>query len=372
MSGPRPRALVAVTRPGARRLGRLWAAWPDADFFVAAAWAGEVEPAAGPGRLVAWRGPARELVAELAGRYRAVVMGLPVGAVVRLWAPHLSDKWRDPAVLAVDDGGRWVVSVLGGHAAGANDLAAEAAAVLGARPVITTGTESLGLPVLEAWAGGAGLAAEDPAAFKAVAAAWINGRTVGWVADCGPGARWAEGSFAGREAVRSYPSLAAARAEPAPPAAWIVLSHRRDADPGGAPALVLRPRCLTLGVGTVRGAPPEAVADLVRTTLETAGLALKAVGVLASVSLKEGEAALGRLAAQYGWAVRLYEPAALRAVAVPSPSAAVDDLVGTPSVSEAAAVLAAGGGPLLVPKRRSRVATVAVAHVRALPRSDEE
>jgi cobalamin biosynthesis protein CbiG len=367
-----PRALVAFTRPAARRLGRLWAAWPDADFYVADKWAGEVGPAPGPGRLVAWNRSARELVSRLADRYRVVVMGLSLGAVVRLWAPYLVDKWHDPAVLAVDDGGRWVLSVLGGHAARANELAIEAAGVLGAQPVVTTATDSLGLPDLEAWVAEAGLVAEDPHAFRAVSAALVNGRPVGWVTDCELGGRGAQDTLAVYELVRPYPSLAVARAEPDPPAAWIVVSHRRDAEPGNAPALVLRPRCLALGVGTVRGAPPEGVAQWVRTTLEAAGLAAKAVGVVASVHLKAGEAAIGRLAEAYGAPVRLYSPDALRSVAVPSPSAAVDAFVGTPSVSEAAAILAAGGGSLLLPKRRSRMATVAVAHLRDRPKSDEE
>ncbi|MCL8209281.1 MAG: cobalamin biosynthesis protein [Actinomycetia bacterium] len=359
MSGPRPRALVALTRPGARRLSRLWAAWPDADFFVAAAWAGEVAPGPGPGRLVAWSGPARRLIPDLAAGYRAVVMGLSVGAVVRLWAPHLVDKRRDPAVVAVDDGGHWAVSVLGGHAAGANALAAEVAAVLGARPVVTTGTDSLGLADPETWARAAGLRAEDPAAFKAVAAAWINGEPVGMVAD---------GEDVGQEVeglpgpVEVYPSLAAARAAARPPAAWVVVSHRRDAAVDGAPVLLLRPRCLVVGVGTVRGASPDAVEGLVRTALAEAGLAWRAVGVLASASLKADETALAVLASRHGWTVRLFDPVVLRTVTVPTPSAEVDRLVGTPSVSEAAAILAAGGGPLLVPKRRCAEATVAVAH----------
>ncbi len=79
--------------------------------------------------------------------YPLVVLG-PVGVAARLAARHLKDKFSDPPVLCVDVAGSFVVVLTGGHHGG-NRLAKRLASVLGAVPVITTGTEVLGVPSLE-------------------------------------------------------------------------------------------------------------------------------------------------------------------------------------------------------------------------------
>ena len=66
----------------------------------------------------------------------------PMGAVVRASGPCIGHKTVDPAVVAVDVGGRWAVSLFSGHKGGANDLALAVANMLGAEPVISTATEA--------------------------------------------------------------------------------------------------------------------------------------------------------------------------------------------------------------------------------------
>jgi cobalt-precorrin 5A hydrolase len=63
--------------------------------------------------------------------------------VIRAIAPLLQHKTTDPAVVAVDVGGRWAVSLLSGHEGGANSLALEVANIVGAEPVVSTTTEAV-------------------------------------------------------------------------------------------------------------------------------------------------------------------------------------------------------------------------------------
>ena len=83
-------------------------------------------------------------------------------------------------------------------------------------------------------------------------------------------------------------------------------------------------------------------------TLAAQQLAPQAVAGLASIDRKADEPALLALAAQRQWPVRWFDAASLAAVAVPTPSAAVAKEMGTASVAEAAAQLAAGPGARLL------------------------
>src|SRR5690606_1382595 len=99
-----PLALIAASRHGARLAARLGAEWPCAERHVISRYLSEAGPSA-----TQIHGPLAEAVPTLVRCYRGLVFFLPVGAVVRLIAPCLDSKWRDPAVVAVDDAGRFAV-----------------------------------------------------------------------------------------------------------------------------------------------------------------------------------------------------------------------------------------------------------------------
>jgi cobalt-precorrin 5A hydrolase/precorrin-3B C17-methyltransferase len=277
------------------------------------------------------------------------VLFLATGAAVRIVAPLLADKARDPAVVCVDDGGRHAVALCGGHGGGANALAREVAALLGAAPVVTTATDAVGLPALDDLPG---LVARGQTA--AVTTALLDGRPVtadnplGWplppaLADL----------------------LAAAGATPGEVQARVVVT---DAAPSpvpagvGLPTTVLHPPSLVVGVGAATTASVEEVVGLVRQALADAGLAPESATAVTTLDRRAGDAALRAVGQALGVPVWGFPSAALAGVPVPHPSPVVDGAVGTPSVAEAAALLGAGpGAALVVPKRRGPSATVAVA-----------
>ena len=84
-----------------------------------------------------------DLTATLFPVCRGLVYAAPCGVVVRALAPLVKSKYEDPAVVVLDAGGRWAVSLLAGHEGGANDLAIRVANLTGAEPVVTTTTEAL-------------------------------------------------------------------------------------------------------------------------------------------------------------------------------------------------------------------------------------
>ncbi|MBY0454018.1 MAG: cobalamin biosynthesis protein [Burkholderiaceae bacterium] len=113
---------------------------------------------------------------------------------------------------------------------------------------------------------------------------------------------------------------------------------------------------LAVGLGCDRGTPLATVQNCLNEALALLGATLADIVAVASIDLKADEPALAQLAALYGWTLQWFSPAQLAVVPVPNPSATVLRYVGTPSVSEAAALLA-GRAPmsaLLVEKHKLR------------------
>jgi cobalt-precorrin 5A hydrolase len=82
------------------------------------------------------------LTRDLFSQYRGFVFVAPCGVVVRALEGCCRHKKQDPAVVVVDIGGRYAISLLSGHEGGANDLATQVANALGAEPIITTSSEA--------------------------------------------------------------------------------------------------------------------------------------------------------------------------------------------------------------------------------------
>ncbi|MGW3093537.1 precorrin-3B C(17)-methyltransferase [Streptomyces sp. NPDC001102] len=295
--------LISATAAGAAARDRLAAAWPD--------------------RTRVYEGPVGDAVQAAFAECEQLVCFLATGAVVRLIAPLLGDKGADPGVVCVDEGGRFAVSLVGGHGGGANELAREVGGLLGAEPVITTATDSVGLAGLDTL----GLPVEG--AVAAVSRALLDGEPVALDAEL----RW------------PLPALpVAARG------AYTIRVTDRAVEPGDREA-VLRPPSLVVGVGASKGAPVEEVLELVEGALRDAGLSPASLAELATVDAKADEPGIVRAAERLGVPLVTYPAEELAAVDVPNPSEAPLAAVGTPSVAEAAALVR--GGELLVPKRKS-------------------
>jgi cobalt-precorrin 5A hydrolase len=345
-------ALIAITRAGASLAAGVAAALPGAEVYIAPRWRDLAGPAAHP------LGPTLGAeVARLFTTHDGLVFFAAVGVAVRLVAPHLRGKAEDPAVVAVDDAGRYAVSVLSGHLGGANALAERVGAILGAQAVVTTASEAHGLPALELLGQAWGWRVENLPAAKVVSAALVNGEPVGvvqeggepdwWPADAPPLTR-----YDAAEALAAAACPALIITDRVLPRALAGLCRRW---------LILRPRTLVLGVGASTGVSADEIEALARAAVADAGLAWASLRLVATLDRKLAEPGVVAFAARHGVPLCGYPAAALAAILVPSPSAVVQRHVGTASVCEAAALLGAGGGTLAAAKRKSARTTVAVA-----------
>lgn len=328
------------------------------------------------GRKTGNRNPAVQRISgslsEWTGQQFAAFDGLifigAAGIAVRLIAPYLRDKFTDPAVVVVDEAGKFAISLLSGHVGGANRLAEQTAALLDAVPVVTTASDVRGRTAIDVWAADHGFVITDRKLAKELAAALLEGENVGFFCDDPvpvPDETGYEADVVHRLNVwvtcrtQTEPGLKDSPTEQ--PAA-----HQQSVS--GLPYqkagfLRLIPKKLVLGIGCRRDTPKAAIEAAVRETLAEHQLDIRGVSEIASIELKKDEAGLKETAAGLGVPFSTYSSEKLATVAGDfTESGFVRQITGVGNVCERSALCCAGtGGRLIVKKQVHTGVTVAVA-----------
>ena len=265
------------------------------------------------------------------------------GIAVRAIAPHVRDKFSDPAVVSVDEAGRFVVPLLSGHVGGANELAREVAAITGGQAAVSTATDVNGLFAVDEWAARHGFAILERSIAKEISAALLDGRPVGFKSDF--------------ELDEKPSGVTEGAAD-----IGFVVSLDDSAMPFPR-TLHLVPRVATVGVGCRKGTDPSALEQAVADALAEANVSAKAVTAIASIDVKKDELAILELASKMGWSPVFYTADELAAVPGEfSSSDFVKRTVGVDNVCERAAC--ASGGELVLGKQAGGGITVAIACVK--------
>ena len=265
-----------------------------------------------------------EVTAKWFGQADALIYFAAAGIAVRCIAPFAKDKFRDPAVLVLDENGKFVISLMSGHAGGGNRLSLVLAEAIGGQPVITTATDGRGLFAVDVFAVENGLQISDRAAAKMISARTLAGEIpkmyfdeeyYGAAEDCGQKGtyvnRCIRGIPAAEKEIRRYGEgiqRTTDRSE-----ADIVVSWRRCQQDRES-ALYLIPRAVTLGIGCRRGTPEEAVQKAVRQILADTGVFPQAIAGIASIDLKKEEQGLLAFAENRGLPVTFFTAEELNAV----------------------------------------------------------
>ena len=262
------------------------------------------------------------------------------GIAVRAIAPHCKSKTTDPAVVVVDECGRFAVPILSGHLGGANDLARAIAAVCGAVPVITTATDAHGIFAVDEWAKHQNCMVLEPERIKLVSGKLLAGQPVYYRTDF---------PVTGTVPAGLFPADTPEKADFA-----LTLC------PTGQ-ALHLVPRIGVLGIGCRRGTCAEQLEAAFADFCARHSLAPACIAAAASIDLKADEAGLLAFCRAHGWPITFYSAEQLRALPGPfTPSPFVQSVTGVDNVCERAAVLASGGC-IRIPKQAGGGVTFALA-----------
>lgn len=312
-----------------------------------------------------------------------------VGICVRTIAPYIKSKTRDPAVVVIDETGRYVIPVLSGHLGGANDLARRIARLTGAEPVITTATDLAHAFSVDAWARIQGCVVENPGRIKYVSSKILSGDDIVIVSDfpisgevpehvivrvfrdaesrnacvrgrnCCPGmygsiderdersACEAEDSDAAsgkaddsvvHEGIDEHDERSACEAEDADAA--LTICHR---DTVNVQILRIVPRIVCAGVGCRRGIPARNIENAIRTAFEEACISENALCGVFSIDIKANEEGLHEFCESRRLPFVTFSAEDLMSVTGTfTQSAFVKEITGVDNVCERSAVLGAG------------------------------
>ncbi|MDM9385615.1 precorrin-3B C(17)-methyltransferase [Chlorogloeopsis sp. ULAP01] len=299
-----------------------------------------------------YTGSLKNHIAQLWQTQRAFVFCLATGAVVRLIAPLLQHKSTDPAVVVIDETGRFVISLCSGHQGGGDQLANLIALQLEATPVITGAATALGLPAVDmlgvpfGWRRGVGN-------WTGVSAALARGEVVQVIQEAGS-TLWQNHLPTGHSF--EFGEFVIPKAK-----IWITaklpftLEQASGTAPPVLPEIYWHPRVLWVGIGCERGSSRHLIKTAIGQLFREYQLAEDAIAGIATINIKADEVGLVELCQERHWPLKTFAAEVLRTVSVPNPSLVVEKEVGTPSVAEAAALFAAGEVRLFVPKQIFRL-----------------
>ena len=279
----------------------------------------------------------------------AIVFVTASGIAVRSVAEHLTHKSKDPAIVSMDECGKHVISLVSGHAGGANALTQMLADVMWATPVITTATDVEGRFSIDDYARKHNLVVTDWAKAKAISAEVLAaGAEPVWIEE----PVVAQGEEKGACEIGSHQ----------------VIITPKDV-PVDAQTLQLIPRCIVAGVGCKKGTPVDKIEHAVQEAFAKAGLRMEALCAVASIDLKKEEAGLLEFCETRNVPFETYAAEELQAVpGTYSASEFVSGVTGVDNVCERSAVKYASEygvkhGELLLRKQAQDGVTVALAYV---------
>ena len=285
----------------------------------------------------------------------SIVCIMSCGIAVRMVSPLLDNKTVDPAVVILDQDGRFVISLVSGHIGGANKLAQKVASITGGQAVITTASDLQNKPAIDLAAKKAGLYIENGGILSRIQAAILDEEPL-WIFDpCGLLLDHLPADH-GLRVIGSEEDTGALRKSLG---IWV----SELVSPRGVKCLKLRPANLVIGLGCNRGTTSKEIVGFIDKNLKQNGLKALSIRNFASLDLKSDERGLLDAAKAFDRPIYFCAREQLEGIFVPNPSETVARHVGAESVCEASALWSAKTKELLVPKRKAGNCTLAIARV---------
>lgn len=289
-----------------------------------------------------------DIIPEIWNECKNLIFIMATGIVVRTIAPLIKNKKADPAVVVLDEKGRYVISLLSGHLGGANELAREIAEFLGGESVITTSSDVNNLTAIDLWARDKGLFIENEDKLPEIVRRLIDNGFINVYSEIE------------MELPPEFKRVSDLNS------ADLVISIKDSRFMIQDARLILRPKNLIVGIGCNSGTSAEEIEDAVRKVLSEKRLSFHSIHSIATIKRKASEPGLIDFAKRHGLEITSFNAEELNFIVNLQPSAfslseTVFNATGAYGVSEPAALLASDEKELLIPKQKIGNVTVAVA-----------
>jgi len=286
---------------------------------------------------------------EQAFTYDVIIAVMATGIVVRGIAPFIKTKQSDPAVVVIDEEGKFVISLLSGHIGGANKFAQKIAKLLSATPVITTSSDINNLPAIDVYAKERGYAISDFKICKEVAMALIKGKNIPVYIEAGEPKEFFKQKCFHILDKKSFQKMQGLKIA--------VSTKSLPADN----TLYLIPRRLVLGLGFHKGLDWESMLSFVQLQLQNKKIFFEALKTAATIDKRSSEQGFLTFCEKLNVKPVFLSENELASVKFLSQSEVVKKYHFSGNISEAAAYLASNRGKIIVPKIKGGNITLCIA-----------
>lgn len=281
----------------------------------------------------------KEQLDSIFSQYKHIVFISSVGIAVRLSAPFLIHKTIDPAIVAVDDLGRFSISLVSGHSGGANELALRLSEILECRPVITTASDGRGVEAIDMFAKTNELFMESLEAAKKITAMMVENKKIKLESEIKLKLGYENMSDSDYEAV-------------------VIVSSRQRVS-SEKPYCILRPRNINIGIGCRRGKIREDILKAIDEVFDRYDISKRSIKSVGTVDIKSDETGIIEACKELGCKMTVFDRDSIGKVQkLFAASDFVKSKIGVSSVCEPCAYLL--GGTLIVPKTGMNGITIAV------------
>lgn len=279
--------------------------------------------------------------------YDGLIFISATGIAIRLINPFIQHKTKDPAIVVLDDLGRYAISLLSGHIGGANDLANYIAEKLNALPIITTASDSRGIESIDLFAKTNDYYMEDMNSVTTLTSMMVNDKKIGFYSE--------------DDKIIKYDNL-------------IILNNLDNLNDNidgviivssntlndiNIPHTFLRPQNINIGIGCRKGVEGSRIIEAIENSLNKINLSSKSIKSMGTVEVKKDEAGIIEAAKFYNCPLKIFTIEDIKEIEdMFQKSQFVKDTIGVFSVSEPVAYLL--GGELTTRKSKYNGITISI------------
>lgn len=279
--------------------------------------------------------------------YDGLVFISATGIAIRLINPFIEHKTKDPAIIVVDDLGRYAISLLSGHIGGANDLANFVGEELHAMPIITTASDSRGIESLDLFAKSNDYYMEDMSSITRLTSMMVNGKKIGFYSE--------------DDVLINYTSLVKVSSldNIDENIEGLIIVSSNIIEDMNIPHAILRPKNINIGIGCRKGVEGTRILGAIRNALNEVDLSPNSIKSIGTVEVKKNEAGIIEAAQYFNCPLVIFTIEEIGDVEEKfEKSQFVKDTIGVYSVSEPVAYLL--GGQLILKKSKHNGITISI------------